>query len=119
MTTAIAQYGCGEPTTGKDGVFVADTSGDYTLSAVSDACTGDFATAITIEQDTFNLILLAETDGFADMTGTIDENDNITLEGALNNGNLFACDGTYTDDKFVVNCTIGDGVSCSVTWRKN
>lgn len=64
-----------------------------------------------------SLILLAETDGFADMTGTIDENDNITLEGALNDGNLVDCDGNYTDNKIVVNCTIGDGISCAVTWQ--
>jgi len=116
MAIAITHYGC-EPVTGKDGVFVADISGDYTLSAVSTACASDFASVITVAQDIFNLILIAETEGFADITGTIDEDDNITLEGSFNDGRSFTCDGNYTDNNIVSNCTISDDTSCAVTYQ--
>jgi hypothetical protein len=91
--------GCETLATQTPGVFVPNLRGNYTLSNTNvDVCATQLDANVSVDQDEENFIIHANTPGFSDFTGTVDEAGLIQAIGASSFANTLECTGQATGD---------------------
>ncbi len=96
---ALGAAGCEATATREPGVFVPNLEGSYTLTNTNvDFCAAQFDGTAVVNQDEKNFVLHADTSGFSDLFGTVDEFGVITATGATSGAETLTCSGQYAGD---------------------